>query len=96
MAGSRPSGFKYEVLIGEHDKPERLTGDTKETLAAAGMVVNGKVNIKGVSAKMLRRMKTEYVDCPVLKEEVTFLKCFVCPNFQSRVRGRVLCRGDPL
>jgi hypothetical protein len=49
-----------------------------------------------VSPKMLKRMKQEFVDCPVLKKEVQFIPCFVCPNFQSRVTGKVLCKGDNL
>ena len=56
----------------------------------------GKLKIKGVSPKMLKRMKQEFVDCPVLKKEVQFIPCFVCPNFQSRVTGKVLCKGDNL
>ena len=43
---------------------------------------------KGVSPKMLKRMKQEFVDCPVLKKEVQFIPCFVCPNFQSRSEER--------
>jgi len=38
----------------------------------------------------------EFDDCPVLKEDIQFIQCFVCPNFQSRVMGKVLCKGDPL
>ena len=45
---------------------------------------------------MLKKMKQEFVDCPVLKEDTHFIQCFVCPNFQSRVMGKVLCKGDPL
>ena len=30
------------------------------------------------------------------KKEVHFIQCFVCPNFQSRVMGNVLCKGDTL
>jgi len=41
-------------------------------------------------------MKQEYVECPVLKEDIQFVQCFICPNFQSRVMGEVLCKGDPL
>ena len=45
---------------------------------------------------MLKRMKQEYVECPVLNEHVHFVQCFVCTNFQSRVVGKVLCKGSPL
>jgi len=60
------------------------------------MLPDGRINIKGVSAKMLRRMRREYVDCPVLGRDMQFLTCFVCPNFLSRVRGKVLCIGNPI
>ena len=56
----------------------------------------GKLKLKGVSPKMLKRMKQEYVECPVLKNDTHFIQCFVCKNFQSRVMGDVLCKGDPL
>ena len=56
----------------------------------------GKLKLKGVSPKMLKRMKQEFVDCPVLKDHIHFIQCFVCPNFQSRVTGKVLCKGDKL
>ncbi len=87
---------KHEVVIYEHEVAPKIDVETREELMAAGMMPGGKINIKGVSAKMLRRMRREYVDCPVLGRDVQFLKCFVCSNFQSRVRGKVLCMGRPL
>ena len=66
-------------------------------MKAGGMMdEKGKLKLKGVSPKMLKRMKQEFVECPVLKEDTHFIQCFVCPNFQSRVMGKVLCKGDPL
>ena len=89
--------FKYEVEIKTADKRQMLTHEVKDELKASGMMdEKGKLKIKGVSAKMLKRMKMEFVDCPVLKREVQFIPCFVCPNFQSRVTGKVLCKGDDL
>jgi len=89
--------FKYEVEIKSAEKRQMLTNEVKDELKASGMMdENGKLKIKGVSAKMLKRMKMEFVDCPVLKREVQFIPCFVCPNFQSRVTGKVLCKGDDL
>jgi hypothetical protein len=74
-----------------------LTNEVKDELMASGMMdEKGKLKINGVSAKMLKRMKQEFVDCPVLKKEVQFIPCFVCPNFLSRVTGKVLCKGDNL
>ena len=88
---------KYEVEIKQTEKRQRLPQPVKDELKASGMMDDkGKLKLKGVSPKMLKRMKQELVDCPVLKEEIQFIQCFVCPNFQSRVTGQVLCKGDPL
>ena len=89
--------FKYEVEIKTAEKRQMFTKETKEELKNSGMMDDkGKLKIKGVSPKMLKRMKQEFVDCPVLKQDVQFVPCFVCPNFQSRVTGKVLCKGDSL
>ena len=88
---------KYEVDIKSREGRKKLSDDLKSILKEAGMMdEKGKIKLKGVSPKMLKRMKQEYVECPVLKEEIHFLRCFVCPNFQSRVTGQVLCKGDNL
>ena len=88
---------KYEVIIKVATTPHKLSDKTKGELKASGMMDDkGKLKLKGVSPKMLKRMKEESVDCPVLKTEVGFIQCFVCPNFQSRITGKVLCKGDPL
>ncbi len=89
--------YKFEVDVVATEKRQRLPADIKDELKAAGMMDDkGKIKLKGVSPKMLKRMKQEFVDCPVLGEETQFIKCFVCSNFQSRVTGKVLCKGDPL
>ena len=89
--------FKYEVEIKSVEKRQILSKEVKEELKNSGMMdEKGKLKIKGVSPKMLKRMKQEFVDCPVLKKDVQFIPCFVCPNFQSRVTGKVLCKGDNL
>ena len=88
---------KYEVEIKTTEKRQKIPDDVKEELKASGMMdEKGKLKLKGVSPKMLKRMKQEYVDCPVLKGDIHFIQCFVCPNFQSRVMGKVLCKGDSL
>ncbi|HET6518069.1 MAG TPA: hypothetical protein VFG25_07620 [Nitrosopumilaceae archaeon] len=88
---------KYEVVVQTTEKRQKIPDDVKDELKASGMMDDkGKLKLKGVSPKMLKRMKQEYVDCPVLKKEAHFIQCFVCPNFQSRVMGKVLCKGDPL
>ncbi len=43
---------------------------------------------------MLSRMKKEYVECPIAKDRVPFLICFVCPSFIRRVKGVVHCKGE--
>ena len=88
---------KYEVEVKAAEKLQKLPEEVKNELKASGMMDDkGKLKLKGVSPKMLKKMKQEYVDCPVLKEEIQFVQCFVCPNFQSRVMGKVLCKGDSL
>ena len=88
---------KYEVEIKSREGRTKLSDDLKSKLKEAGMMdEKGKIKLKGVSPKMLKRMKQEYVECPELKDEIHFLQCFVCPNFQSRVTGKVLCKGDNL
>ena len=94
--GGGALSHKHEVQIYEHESAPKMDEETRAELISAGMMPGGKINIKGVSSKMLRRMKREYVDCPVLERDVQFLKCFVCSNFQSRVRGKVLCMGNSL
>lgn len=88
---------KYEVEIKTTEARQKLPQDIKDELKASGMMDDkGKLKLKGVSPKMLKRMKQEFVDCPVFKENIQFIQCFVCPNFQSRVTGKVLCKGDSI
>ena len=88
---------KYEVEVKTSEKLQKLPEEVKNELKASGMMDDkGKLKLKGVSPKMLKKMKQEYVDCPVLKQDIQFVQCFVCPNFQSRVMGKVLCKGDSL
>jgi len=88
---------KFEVEILEREGKQKLPDDVKELLKASGMMdEKGKLKLKGVSPKMLKRMKQEYVECPVIKEDTHFVQCFICPNFQSRVMGKVLCKGAKL
>ena len=88
---------KYEVDIKSTEERQKLPDMVKEELKEAGMMdEKGKLKLKGVSPKMLKKMKHEFVECPVFKEDIQFIQCFVCPNFQSRVMGKVLCKGEPL
>ena len=88
---------KYEVEVKTTEKRQKIPDKVKEELKATGMMdEKGKLKLKGVSPKMLKRMKQEFVECPVLKDDIHFIQCFICPNFQSRVMGNVLCKGDSL
>ena len=88
---------KYEVEIQTTEEKQKLSKELKAELQESGMMdEKGKLKLKGVSPKMLKRMKQEFVDCPVLEDKIQFIQCFVCSNFQSRVMGKVFCKGDPL
>lgn len=97
MSEQLPEGVKYLVKIKPVEKAPKLTEQAKAELLSVGMMdEKGKLKLKGVSPKMLKRMKQEAVDCPVLKQEIAFVQCYVCKNFWSRVSGQVNCKGDPL
>ncbi|HEU4822087.1 MAG TPA: hypothetical protein VFS97_01560 [Nitrososphaeraceae archaeon] len=88
---------KYTVPVKQVEKGIKLTDEAKVELQSIGMMDDkGKLKLKGVSPKMLKRMKLEAVDCPVLNREIGFIQCYVCKNFNSRITGQVNCRGDPL
>ena len=76
--------FKYEVEIKTSEKKQLLSKEVKEQLKESGMMdEKGKLKINGVSGKMLKRMKGEYVDCPVLKETVQFIPCLFVRIFKA-------------
>jgi hypothetical protein len=88
---------KYTVPVKQVEKSIKLSNEAKAELQSVGMMdEKGKLKLKGVSPKMLKRMKLEAVDCPVLKSEVGFIQCYVCKNFHSRITGQVYCKGEPL
>lgn len=88
---------KYEVPIKQVEKTLKISDRAKAELKSSGMMDDkGKLKLKGVSPKMLKRMKLESVDCPVFKQELGFVQCYVCNNFHSRISGVVHCKGDPL
>ncbi len=88
---------KYDVKIESTEDKVKFPAELKEKLKDVGLMDDkGKLKLKGVSPKMLKKMKQEFVKCPVFKEDIQFVQCFVCPNFQSRVMGEVLCKGDPI
>ena len=88
---------KYVVEIKTSDKSLRLSNNVKEELMKLGMMdEKGKLKLTGVSAKMLKQMKQEYVECPVLNNNIPFVQCYICSNFQSRISGKVYCKGNLL
>jgi hypothetical protein len=97
MSEALPEGIKFVVPIKQVENPIKVTDEAKAELKSSGMMdEKGKLKIKGVSPKMIKRMKLEAVDCPVLKTEIGFLQCYVCRNFFSRPTGKVYCKGEPL
>lgn len=46
----------------------------------------------GLSAKMIRRMKLEAVDCPMTGKTESAVFCYNCPNSVRRVRGVIHCQ----
>ena len=94
---AKQAGVKHLVPIRQVEKSVKMTDEAKAELQASGMMDDkGKLKIKGVSPKMIKRMKLEAVDCPVLNKEIGFLQCYVCKNFFSRTMGKTYCKGDPL
>jgi hypothetical protein len=88
---------KYTVAVKQLEKSIKMTDEAKAELHSIGMMDDkGKLKLKGVSPKMLKKMKLEAVECPVLKKDVGFIQCYVCKNFNSRITGQVYCKGDPL
>ncbi len=71
---------KYEVEVKAAEKLQKLPEEVKNELKASGMMDDkGKLKLKGVSPKMLKKMKQEYVDCPVLKEVNSICSVFCVP-----------------
>ena len=88
---------KFIVPIKGVLKAVSLDEIAKMELQKIGMMdEKGKLKLKGVSSKILKRMKLEAVDCPVLEKEVGFIQCYVYSNFHSRITGKVFCKGEPL
>jgi len=75
---------KFNVRIYMVEKAARIPSEVKESLKGV------------VSGKILKRMKLEAVDCPVLSRQTPFLECFICPNHIRRFKGEVHCAGNPL
>ncbi|MGC8660928.1 MAG: hypothetical protein ACP5TZ_00275 [Nitrososphaeria archaeon] len=72
---------KYDVEIKKAEKALKIPKEKIDSL-------------KGLSGKILSSMKKEYVDCPVIKEQVPFIVCYQCQSFIRRYRGVVHCAGE--
>jgi len=72
---------KYSVKVMKREKPFRISKDTKAILKGV------------VSGKMMKNLRYESVSCPVVKDEIPFLQCFVCESFIRRFKGEVHCAG---
>ncbi len=65
----------------EGTKPKRVAKEVTETLKGV------------VSTKKIGKLKKQYVECPVLKEDRNFVECFACKSHIRRVMGEVDCAG---
>lgn len=72
---------KYKIRVTEKDKPAKISKEVKESLKGV------------VSGKAITRMKFEFIPCPVLNIERSFLECFTCSSFIRRFKGEVECAG---
>lgn len=79
----RNKDWKYEVEVIKLNRAMKVDKALTEEL-------------RGLSKKMITRMKKEAVNCPVLGKKVAFIQCYLCPNFIRRIRGIVYCRGNAL
>jgi hypothetical protein len=94
---SESPDIKYLVPVKQVEKSIKVSNEAKHELQSVGIMdEKGKLKLKGISPKMLKRMKMEAVDCPVLNNEIGFIQCYVCKNFHSRITGKVYCKGEPL
>jgi len=78
---SEKKDWKYEIPVIKLEKAMKVPKEIKEQLKGIG------------SRKFISQLKKEAVDCPVLNKRLSFLECYVCPNFVRRIRGVVYCKG---
>ena len=73
---------KYLVKVHEAKRALRVNKEIEEAVKGA------------LGRKMIRKMKREYVECPVVDRKVSFLECFTCISFIRRIKGVVHCSGE--
>jgi hypothetical protein len=76
-----PDEPKYVIRILGSDKPFKIPKEIQKSLKGV------------VSPKMIKKMKFEFIECPVKKSNVPFLECFVCQSHIRRIKGEVHCEG---
>jgi len=81
---SERKDWKYEINVIKLDKPMKVPKEISKQLKGIG------------SRKFISQLKREAIDCPVLNRRLSFLECYVCPNFVRRIRGVVYCKGHEL
>lgn len=72
---------KYIVKVEQASKHMRPSKEALESLKGA------------IGAKLISKMKEEYVVCPLRGSSVPFIDCFACVSFIRRVKGEVHCAG---
>jgi len=73
---------KYLVKVHEAERALRVDKEIEESVKGA------------LGRKMIRKMKREYVECPLANRKVSFLECFTCISFIRRIKGVVHCSGE--
>ena len=73
---------KYLVKVHEAKRAMKVDKEVEEAVKGA------------LGRKMIRKMKREYVECPVANRKVSFLECFTCISFIRRIRGVVHCSSE--
>jgi len=81
------SNWKYEISVINLERGIKIDEELRRKMEKLR---------HGLGKKRIAKMKKEAVECPVLKQRVSFLQCFFCPNFLRRVRGVVYCKGKQL
>ncbi len=75
---------RYEVKIVRLERALRTKKEVREKVKEL------------LGGNMVKKFSKDAVDCPVLEKRVSFLECYICPNFIRRFKGTVHCRGEPI
>jgi len=75
---------KYEVKVIRLERAVRTRKEVKEKVKEM------------LGSSVIKKFSKDAVDCPVLGKRVSFIECYICPNFIRRFKGTVHCRGEPI